>query len=142
MKISLIIIILFSLCAVPCYGAIRNPFLPQLPREEIKVVVPPAKNIQSNRQQQKKSVATKGKRKTTQKKAAVTKQPDAEKPPEPVVFPSFKISGVIWNSTMPQAIINDTVVSEGDTIQGVKIESIKPQSIKLSYKGVTRTIAP
>jgi len=37
---------------------------------------------------------------------------------------SLNISGIVWNSERPQAIVNETVVSIGDTVNGLLIKDI------------------
>jgi len=45
------------------------------------------------------------------------------------------IEGLIWNSDMPQAIINGSVVKIGDYIEGVKIVGIDKKGITIDYEG-------
>ena len=52
-----------------------------------------------------------------------------------IVRPALQTMGLIWNTQKPQAIINDTVVNEGDTINDSKILSIKPNGVKVMYQG-------
>lgn len=125
-------------------AALRNPFKPALPLEIIKPPEPPKvdpiKTTPPPKQYRKPAAQTKpytNERRNTQ----TTRPTPPPAPPEPVVFPSVKISGVIWNTDKPQAIINDTVVSEGEVIQGMTIESISETEIKLLYKSVRRALA-
>ncbi len=48
-------------------------------------------------------------------------------------LPKLAIEGIIWNSDMPQAIINGKVVRAGDTIKGVKIMNIEKQGVTIQY---------
>jgi hypothetical protein len=48
----------------------------------------------------------------------------------------IKINGVIWNTNMPQAIINDHIFRVGDDLHGGKIVAIKKEGIEVSYLGV------
>ena len=118
--------------------AVRNPFLPQLPIEVIKIE-PIVEPVEEPTEQTEEPVVQPAQPTQPSMPTVITPK---EPPKPPVVFPPFKISGVIWNSDQPQAIINDMVVSEGDLLEGVKIEMISQSAIKLSYQGVERTIAP
>jgi len=67
-----------------------------------------------------------------------------EAPPEDaeVVVPmpsldKFKVQGVIWGGRFPQAIINNKILSVGDSIEGVKIVNIEKKGITLSFAGKT-----
>ncbi len=66
--------------------------------------------------------------------------------PVPVVLPvelnvapfstgGIKVNGIIWNTDLPQAIVNDSVVNIGDELQGAKIVSIKKEGIELLHRG-------
>lgn len=48
----------------------------------------------------------------------------------------FKVQGIIWGVKIPQAIINDKVVTIGDLVEGAEILSIDKKGITLSYNGV------
>ncbi|TAM41240.1 hypothetical protein EPN54_02050 [bacterium] len=47
----------------------------------------------------------------------------------------LKVQGIIWGGRFPQAIINDKVLTVGDTIGGVKLLSIDKNGITLSSSG-------
>lgn len=53
---------------------------------------------------------------------------------EEVSLPALTVQGIIWGTASPQAIINDTVVRVGSTINGVTIEEITGSEIIVSYK--------
>jgi hypothetical protein len=52
-------------------------------------------------------------------------------------IPKLTIEGIIWNTYMPQAIVNGQVVRIGDTVSGVKIAKIEKQGITIDYNGET-----
>jgi len=64
-----------------------------------------------------------------------SEHPDHPEPPEPieveeiVPLPNVKISGVIWDSDRPQAIINGRIVNIGDNILGIQITEISKTAI-------------
>lgn len=60
-----------------------------------------------------------------------------ETPKRPM--PTLKVQGVFWGITPPRAIINDQIVTPGDTIQGVRVLSIDRQGIAVEFEG-TRTL--
>lgn len=102
-------------------AAVRNPFMPQLP-------LPKEPNKED-----------------LDKKGAVK---PADKPlPGPVTLeeknlPSLKVTGLVWNSKRPQAIINGQVVGVGETIGEVKIVSIRPDGVDVLYQDKIITITP
>ena len=49
--------------------------------------------------------------------------------------PVMKISGIIWNSDQPQAIINDQIVKVGDHIEEWTVQKIDQESIEISSRG-------
>jgi hypothetical protein len=64
----------------------------------------------------------------------------ALKKTEPVVdsqspLPDFVIQGIVWNTEMPQAILNGQVIRIGDTIEGVKVLQIEKEGITILYRG-------
>ncbi|MDP8266686.1 MAG: hypothetical protein P9M07_07055 [Candidatus Aceula meridiana] len=63
--------------------------------------------------------------------------PKILKPKEP---PSVRITGLIWNSDRPQAIINNHVVSEGDAVEDFTIVRIHPSGIDIDFLGEIFTI--
>ena len=57
-------------------------------------------------------------------------------PPEPVQvepLPSLTIQGIVWGSSLPQAIINNKVVKVGDTIEGVRITDINKNGVTVFW---------
>jgi len=59
--------------------------------------------------------------------------PKAEIKIEP---PALILSGLVWNSSRPQAIVNGIIVRVGDEISGVKIEKIARDGVEGDFKGV------
>ena len=63
--------------------------------------------------------------------------------PKPTIaLPKFSISGIIWNSKRPQAIINGQIVEVGDTISEIKITGIHKEGIEGLFDGKPVTIKP
>ena len=58
-----------------------------------------------------------------------------------VTQPKFTVTGLVWNSDRPQAIIDSKVVGIGDEIGGSKIISIKKDAIEVLYQGKFFSIA-
>jgi len=48
---------------------------------------------------------------------------------------NLEVQGIIWGGRFPQAIVNDRVLTVGDTIEGAKILSIDKNGITLSSGG-------
>lgn len=121
---------LFSSEAIPLdskdLDSLRDPFTPQLP-------LPPAEEIQKpageqNLPSQAKFPLAEGSPPPSQK----IPQSALEEPLKP---PVIKISGLIWNSANPQAIINDRIVRVGDKIEAWTIEKINKNTIEISAQG-------
>lgn len=55
--------------------------------------------------------------------------------------PALKIQGIIWGGRFNQAIVNNKVVKEQDTIEGAKIISINKKGITVLFKGKEYDIA-
>jgi hypothetical protein len=145
---------------------IRNPFIPQLPVEKVeqpkekeqeplvqkpaaenhieKPVLPSARNILEERRAQELRAIEEQR----QRQAATEQE---KKKTETIVeekAPSITITGLVWNSDRPQAIINGKVLSLGDTFmdtqsnEEIKINKIYKTGIDVSYRGKTWTITP
>ncbi|MFT5387297.1 MAG: hypothetical protein ACI9E5_000424 [Candidatus Omnitrophota bacterium] len=126
--IKIILLLLIS-SASSAEAVIRNPFIPQLPADP--VIIEPIKTAPARIEPQQPIYSNNFTR---------VRPPVIAK--EPVVFPSFEFTGIIWNTNMPQAIINNTIVKEGDVINEVTISSIKQNAIEMQYKGDTKTVEP
>ena len=50
------------------------------------------------------------------------------------ILSNFKLNGIVWGADDSWAIINDEIVRTGDTLDGAKVVSIKPQKVVLSFK--------
>ena len=50
-------------------------------------------------------------------------------------IPSFRLEGIVWGGIFPQAIINGSIVKEGDKISDAEVVKIEKNEIKLSYQG-------
>ena len=103
--------------------SLRDPFTPQLPLPPVKEIPKPANPP----------------RPTATGPDTVTPPPPAKKNPEPIVEkplpPQIKISGLLWNTDQPQAIINDRIVNVGDEIEKWTIQKIDQGGIEISARG-------
>ena len=52
---------------------------------------------------------------------------------EHITLPPFQIQGVLWGSSLPQAIVDNSVVKIGDTIKGAKVVNITRDYIEFLY---------
>jgi hypothetical protein len=52
-----------------------------------------------------------------------------------IPLPKLTIEGIIWNSDMPQAIVDGRVVRIGDVIKNVEIVNIEKKGITVSFNG-------
>jgi len=56
--------------------------------------------------------------------------------------PEFTIQGLVWGKISPQAIVNNTVVGLGDSINEAKIIDINKEGIKILFKEEVFFIKP
>ena len=119
----------------------RNPFKSQLPKEEkkteqrpeVKPVPPEPKPVPAPP--------------PPQPPMPVIVNPPPVVPPQPPPpraepMPILTITGLIWNTDRPQAIVNGQVADVGDIIAGVKIINIRKGGIDVSFQGRTVTLQP
>ena len=59
----------------------------------------------------------------------------AKQPKPAVQKPNLTISGIIWNSDRPQAIINNQVVDVGTTVDSTTVLAINKTGIDVLYSG-------
>lgn len=52
------------------------------------------------------------------------------------------VQGMIWDSKIPQAIINDTVVRPGEVIEGAEILDIRKEGVYVLYEGNQYILRP
>ena len=66
-----------------------------------------------------------------------------EKPP-PVIggLSHLEVQGIIWDSKIPQAIINNTVVKAGEVIEGAEILAIRKEGVYVLYEGKQYILRP
>ena len=103
--------------------SLRDPFTPQLP-------LPPVEEVQ------KPTTQNPAQSESTPKQETVVPQPSKQTiKEEPLKPPVVKISGVIWHSDQPQAIINDQIVKVGDHIEEWTIQKIDKDGIGISARG-------
>lgn len=50
-------------------------------------------------------------------------------------LPALTVQGIVWGGSMPQAIINNQVLKEGDVIGEIKITKINKNEIEVFYTG-------
>ena len=56
------------------------------------------------------------------------------------VYPNLALNGIMYLAERPQAIINDSVVTVGDTVGGAKVTRINNSSVLLNYNGLEITL--
>ena len=101
----------------------NNPFQSKLPVKKDLTVKPPETLIQPPSGQN-----------LQNQTANITKK----EPPEL----KWKITGIVWHSNRPQAIINDRVVDVGDTIDKAKVIAIRKSEIDVEIDGQKITVKP
>lgn len=117
---------------------ITNPFqtkLPKFKKEEKKEPAIDQRTLRKKRQEDQKALFTS--KKEREKKRREKTKVDA-KP----TMPRLEITGLVWNTDRPQAIINGQVVDEGDIVSQVQIVSIEKSRIDVKFLGETSTLSP
>jgi len=114
---------------------IANPFKPHLPEKMVEeessqpIISPPLTPAHLT--------------KPTAKETPIPIRPE---PPRPIVretpMPQIMISGIVWDTDRPQAIINGEVVTVGDTLMEVKILDIKKTGLKVLFNDKIAEIKP
>lgn len=110
---------------------LRDPFAPQLPLPKVE---PPKTFVKPVLATTVQTPQPTGPSLAAQPKPVV---PVAVVPTGPgIEVDSLVVKGVVWNTSTPQAIINDQVYKIGDKVKGMKIVSIGPKGIEISNNGV------
>lgn len=62
----------------------------------------------------------------------------------PVVggLPHLEVQGMVWDSSLPQAIINNTVLRVGEVIEGAEILAIRREAVYVLYEGRQHILRP
>ena len=102
---------------------LRNPFIPQIPKEITK---PKSEDIS------KKAHAPSEEKGLFE--GINLQLPETAKE---IVIPSMVITGLVWNTNRPQAIINARVIDIGDSIANAEIVSINKSGIEILIEGQT-----
>lgn len=100
---------------------LRNPFIPQLPRPKSTDEIP----VEQGKVQP--DLPFPG--------------PESVTEPE-IVKPNFSISGLVWNTHMPQAILNGEVVSIGDVVESWTISDITNEGVEVTFQNKSFMIKP
>ncbi len=103
-----------SRCPVDAIITLKNPFqsalpVPEAPVEEIKT--PPVKT----------------------EPMPLLPPPVSDKGGEPIPIPkpNFRVQGIVWDTDIPQAIVNNEVLSIGDKLSGWTVIEINTQGVKM-----------
>ena len=102
-------------------NSVKDPFISQLPLEP---KVKPAQTISQNPMDVKSPVSP----------LPSGKQMGNTAPPVEVHPPAIAISGLVWNTDRPQAIVNNQIVEIGDKINEWTIVTIDEEGIEIAYK--------
>lgn len=100
---------------------LRNPFLSQLPQEEIlkTPVEHPIQTIDNSKKNH----------------PVVETMPIPKIEEKPIVFPKIVLQGVVYDVKEPQVIIEDQSFSIGEHVLGAMIQSISKKGVTFSYEG-------
>ncbi len=96
---------------------ILNPFISKIPQPENPAPMPEDKD---------------------QQRFAIPQNITAPKGAEPPPMPNYKISGLVWNTQKPQAILDNTIVTIGDNLKGWTIVDISKEGILIEFTDQTQ----
>ena len=111
--------------------SIRNPFASQLPEPP----PPPAGSSQRGTQ-----LTNPQNLDPSNQRTAVTLPSDYERMKnqgQVGVVTGIDVTGIVWNSKRPQAIVNNKVVSVGDKVNDYEVKAIKKSGVILKFSGQT-----
>ena len=122
--------------------SIKNPFKSQLPvpeKEHIEEELE-SEEDQSDREEAEPLVGPEPNETVSSERGSTDPSPEITEPEEIIPLPDVKVSGIIWNSDRPQAIINGLIVDIGDNILGIEITEIRKTGIDGLFHGRTVTM--
>jgi len=109
----------------------KNPFKSSLPITE-KIIEKTPKSI---------SIISKEKQRQSRENQKQKLEPIIQEQPKPIVMaPELVISGLIWNTNLPQAIINQGIVTIGDIVENSEIVNIHKGGVDILFSGTPFTI--
>lgn len=131
MKNFIIFSILFFGFTLSDSFADRNPFSPQIPKKVIEMpsneFIEEPEPVVNNKPVQ---------------PIRPVRQEIQETITAPIKPPELQVTGVVWNSDRPQAIINNTVVDIGDRLLNTQIVSITKEYIEIEFNNEYFKITP
>ncbi len=69
-------------------------------------------------------------------KVSLEKPKPADAPaPTVATMPAMTVQGIFWGTTPPRAIVNNQILTEGDTIEGVRVITIDREGITVEFQG-------
>ncbi len=104
---------------------IKNPFNPKIPAEK---KITPLSPVQKKETPAPKEQSSEGSSNADEKRSTTP--------------PKFLITGLIWNTNRPQAIVNNRVVNIGDSVSDATIIAINKTGIDIMFQGTNLTIKP
>ncbi len=96
---------------------ILNPFISKIPQPDTPVPTTKDQN---------------------QQRFAIPQNVTTPKGAEPPPMPNYKISGLVWNTQKPQAILDNTIVNVGDNLKGWTIVDISKNGILIEFTDQTQ----
>jgi len=119
----------------------RNPFIPQLPEMKKKRVASKEPDKGSPEIDRRRIDRSTDNNSRDNRRSRTRDRKDSNRNQKLATSNSdLKLSGLIWNSTRPQAIINGQVVEVGDKILETEIIRIHKLGVDVSINGITTTI--
>ena len=115
---------------------IRDPFMPQLPPP--KVLPQPQSAVNPSGIVAQSQLVNGG---PNDPSRFIPKVPDGmpktlNNTPKAQDLHAVTVKGLVWNTDIPQAIVNDAVVRVGDVVSGMKIISIRQKGVEIVNNGV------
>ena len=118
-------------------SSMKNPFKSQLPVPEIEDI---EEEPESDEDEVEPLLEPEPNEAASNEEGLTDPSPKAVEIEEIIPLPDVKVSGIIWNSDRPQAIINGLIVDIGDNILGIQITEIRKTGIDGLFHGRAVTI--
>jgi len=107
-------------------AALKNPFIPQLPKPEPEPVVFTDQVFEPE----------------PEPTPTPIPEPITSDRPQHVPKPHFTINGLVWDTDHPQAIVNNNIIDKGEFVGQWKVINIEKQGITVQYRNYEYLIEP
>jgi len=109
-------------------ATLKNPFIPQLPKPEAEPIITEEPEVIEPE--------------PIEAIPEPNEEPATGQAPRQIPKPHLSVSGLVWDTDQPQAIVNNDVVDLGDFVGQWKVINIERSGITVQYRAQTYLIEP